>query len=212
MKNVSYFCKSEENLQKSNMRERIKRVFELTGLSQQDFAKRLGISAPTLSSLFSGRTQPNARQVEAIHRGFPEINVNWLMFGEGEMLVEGATGELIGGTDESGARSAAKVAKESQNPRSTMREALPAFGRENVLFGGGNRLDGAFAADGRETNSTINAGRGGQVGSREAARKAFGAEESGEFVDRAHFRPRQIKEIRVFFDDGTYEVFSVERK
>ena len=40
------------------MKNRIKEVMEYANLSQQDFAARLGISAASLSSIFTGRTNP----------------------------------------------------------------------------------------------------------------------------------------------------------
>ena len=69
------------------MKDRIRRVMEYAHLSQQDFALRLGMSPASLSSIFTGRTNPTSNHVKAIHNAFPEININWLMFGEGEQLV-----------------------------------------------------------------------------------------------------------------------------
>ena len=68
------------------MKDRIKQVMEWTGLSQQDFATKLGISPASLSSIFNGRTNPTNNHVQAIHRSFPEIDINWLLFGEGKMF------------------------------------------------------------------------------------------------------------------------------
>ena len=70
------------------MKDRIKQIMEAVGLSQQDFAKELGISAASLSSIFTGRTNPTNNHVMAIHRVFPQINVNWLLFGEGDMIMK----------------------------------------------------------------------------------------------------------------------------
>ena len=68
------------------MIDRIRTIMEYTKLSQQDFAARLGISPASLSSILTGRTNPTNKHIMGIHQGFPEINVNWLMFGEGDML------------------------------------------------------------------------------------------------------------------------------
>ncbi|MCI6725324.1 MAG: helix-turn-helix domain-containing protein, partial [Bacteroidales bacterium] len=40
------------------MKDRIRRVMEYAHLSQQDFALRLGMSPASLSSIFTGRTNP----------------------------------------------------------------------------------------------------------------------------------------------------------
>ena len=69
------------------------------GMTQQEFATTLELSPSSLSSIFNGRTNPTNNHVLAIHKRFPNINVNWLMFGEGDMYVDDdSTGEL-GGTE-----------------------------------------------------------------------------------------------------------------
>lgn len=69
------------------MKDRIRLVMERAQLSQQDFARKLEISPASLSSIFTGRTNPTNNHVSAVHRAFPDINVNWLMFGEGDMYL-----------------------------------------------------------------------------------------------------------------------------
>ena len=73
------------------MEERIRQVMDFLGLSQQDFAQKLGISPASLSNIFNGRSKPTNNHVQAIHRAFPKINTNWLMFGEGVMLDDGGS-------------------------------------------------------------------------------------------------------------------------
>ena len=50
-------------------------------MSQKDFAAAIGISQASLSSIYNG------------HKRFPEIDTNWLMFGEGEMLASASSTE-----------------------------------------------------------------------------------------------------------------------
>lgn len=68
------------------MKDRIRQIQDREGMSQKDFAAAIGISQASLSSIYNGRTLPTNRHVEAIHKRFPEISTNWMMFGEGEML------------------------------------------------------------------------------------------------------------------------------
>lgn len=72
------------------MKERIRQIQDREGMSQKDFAAAIGISQASLSSIYNGRTLPTNRHVEAIHKRFPEISTNWIMFGEGEMLLSDA--------------------------------------------------------------------------------------------------------------------------
>jgi len=54
-------------------------------MTQQLFADYIGQSPATLSSIFNGRTRPTLNIVEAIKKKIPNINIDWLMFGSGEM-------------------------------------------------------------------------------------------------------------------------------
>ena len=68
------------------MKDRIYQLMQHTGLKQAEFAERLGMSAGSVSNIFTGRTNPTNNHVQAIHRAFPQVNINWLLFGEGEMM------------------------------------------------------------------------------------------------------------------------------
>lgn len=68
------------------MKDRIKQLMESQHMSQQTFADFIGISSPTLSSIFNGRTKPSIYTVEAIRSKFPTISLDWLMYGNGPMF------------------------------------------------------------------------------------------------------------------------------
>lgn len=161
------------------MKERIRQIMEEAALSQQDFAVRLGISPASLSSIFTGRTNPTNNHVQAVHRAFPDININWLLFGEGEMRT-GAASEA--------------VAPDAGNGSS------------------GTETDGdlfsAFAADAAIRTPHVEermprhpvSGRDAHM-SRPVPGYSLNGEKNIDIIRR------KVKEIRVFFDDGTYESF-----
>ena len=68
------------------MKDRIRKLMESKGMTQQEFSEFLGISPATLSSIFKGRTRPSISVVEAIRTKMPEVMTDWLVFGTGEML------------------------------------------------------------------------------------------------------------------------------
>ena len=240
------------------MKERIRKIMELAHLSQQDFADRLGMSPASLSGIFNGRTNPTNNHVQAIHRAFPQINVSWLMFGEGDMFVPSSDGEehspfseTQSGDDENfkgtltdstsldaggkagggmlykqgvlmdkdedspevGSRGAAEGLRESSRPTEN-----PLKGGNSLLRGDRAERRGAVdverrAGDGRMAyGSNFQHGRNGMSGCVRAGSAYAGREvrENGRFVDNVNIidrPPRKIKEIRVFYDDGTYEAF-----
>ncbi len=153
------------------MINRIRQIMEQAEMSQQDFSTTLGISAASLSSIFNGRTNPTNNHVMAIHRAFPQINVNWLLFGEGPMYSDENEPDSEGTTvtNEEGATSADGHVVSTPEPLKPLRSAETRSATENKKASAGDTLP------------TWNPGS---------------------------IRPRKIKEIRVFYDDGTYEAFS----
>lgn len=73
------------------MKDRIKQLMDQQQMTQQEFAKFLDISPASLSNIFGGRTKPTLNIIEAIKQKIPNINLDWLMFGSGDMLIDAAS-------------------------------------------------------------------------------------------------------------------------
>ncbi len=165
------------------MKDRIRRIQDLHEDNQQTFAAKLGISPASLSSIYTGRTRPTINIVEAIHRHYPEVNFSWLMFGKGEMLNEDAK----------------PASSTTQSEELTFADMQP-------------NNQAAAATDSRE-RSTKPASRSAQPTAKAPANPATaplplhdeGITTVAKNMDK---RQRHIKEIRVFYDDGTYEAFT----
>src|SRR5690606_28652181 len=56
-------------------------------LSSTAFADHIGIARPVMSHVFSERNRPSLEVMQKIGENFPEINVSWLLYGQGEMLL-----------------------------------------------------------------------------------------------------------------------------
>jgi len=137
------------------MKDRIYQLMKYQGMSQKEFAATLCVAEGTLSGIFTGRTRPTNNIVNAIHECFPHISINWLMFGEGDMLLDGASSQ---GT-----------------------EAAP---EQSDLLAG-------TIPPSSEANPTPS--------------PAPQIQEVVKYIDKPQ---RKITEIRVFYDDGTFETFS----
>ncbi len=161
---------------------------ETADLSQQDFAMKLGISPASLSSIYTGRTNPTNNHVMAVHRAFPEVDINWLMFGEGEMFSSSADGKTASaaptGTSSSLFSDADKMAAHT--------DVIPSFFIEDEQPSR-NRQGGAAQPEAVQRKSPSS-----------SPAYAPNPRENANIIDK---KPRKIKEIRVFFDDGTYESF-----
>ena len=147
---------------------------EAQHMTQQTFANFIGMSAASLSSIFNNRTKPTLNTVEAIKAKIPNINVDWLLFGTGEMF----------------SRNDTTAPPSSDNSES-------AAGNEPSLdfsTSGSNDLFGNLAhAPSRQPAFSPSAGSSPSIVRQEI-----------KYVERPQ---RQITEIRIYFDDLTFETF-----
>jgi len=137
------------------MKDRIYQLMKYLGMSQKEFAAKLCVAEGTLSGIFTGRTRPSNNIVNAIHECFPHISIIWLMFGEGDMLLDGASSQAL---------DAAPVQTD------LFAGASPSFSEENPTPSPAPQI-----------------------------------QEVVKYIDKPQ---RKITEIRIFYDDGTFETFS----
>ena len=150
------------------MKDRINALMKHLGMSQKNFAAEICISEGTLSSIFSGRTNPSLNTVNNIRERFPEVNMDWLMNGKGEMFVSSQANPRQVETNEAGSSSV------SSQPSGL--PIQPGFVEH-------------FATPQQMPPQTSNLML------------------EGKMFDKPS---RKIAEIRVFYDDGTYETFSAK--
>ena len=137
-------------------------------MSQLTFANFVGINAASLSNIFNNRTKPTLNIVEAIKNKIPNLNTDWLMFGNGSMFM-------------------------NEKP-----------------------ADAGIEEEADEHNGHTPSGAGTQPGdlftSAAGDNARHAAHRQQDVVVRPEIRyverpQRQITEIRVYFDDLTYESF-----
>ena len=68
------------------MKDRIRQIMEAQHMTQQVFASAIGTTPATLSGIFNDRTRPTINIIESIKKKFPDISLEWLMFGIGDIL------------------------------------------------------------------------------------------------------------------------------
>ena len=64
---------------------------EAQHMTQQVFADFIGTTPATLSGIFNDRTRPTINIIESIKKKFPDISLEWLMFGIGDMYQTAST-------------------------------------------------------------------------------------------------------------------------
>lgn len=66
---------------------RIKKFLDFSGIQSSRFADACGIPRPSFSQLLNGRNRTVSNEVfNKIHKVYPNLSIDWLMFGEGNML------------------------------------------------------------------------------------------------------------------------------
>lgn len=64
---------------------RLKTFFDSTDLSQSRIALQLGLTQRIVANIFNGDKKLDITILLSISAGFPKLNMNWLMTGDGEM-------------------------------------------------------------------------------------------------------------------------------
>ena len=71
------------------MIDRIKALMKFENLSSSQFADEINIQRSSLSHVLSGRNKPSLDFVMKIKHCFNDVSLDWILLGEGEMLVDG---------------------------------------------------------------------------------------------------------------------------
>lgn len=82
---------------KNNVHERLTLVIDMLGKTKNNFAASIGMAATQIYNVCTGLTAPSHKMYELIAQNYPQINMRWLIVGDGLPLVE--PGNAIDGTD-----------------------------------------------------------------------------------------------------------------
>lgn len=160
-------------------------------LTQQNFAQLLEISPAQLSGIYNGRTKPTLNIVDAIHRKFPQVRIEWLLYGLPPMYVNEASsknGEFVA-------------------------DAVNQSGAESLAFDFADEHDGGDASSAHSTlvNQQHSISKSPQnslfdQAQMQGVNKTIKniPQENVKYID---IKQRKITEIRVFYDDQTWETF-----
>lgn len=170
------------------MKDRIRQIMEAQHMNQQTFASYTGIGTASLSSIFTGRTRPTLKQVGAIMKSFPNVNVNWLMFGTGGML---STGEKDNAGNTSQKNSEGTPDTQKKDDRMAVEPSL---------------FDVPTTQNGYQTTRN-DAQRGAQAYPEASINGAKQPSPTIQQVVVEKSVARKITEIRIFYDDQTWESF-----
>ena len=161
------------------MKDRVRKIMEHFHLTQMQFANELAVAPATISNIYKGKTAPTNNLVQAIHQAYPSVSINWLLFGEGDMLLPLSDHK----------------APTTETPQEEA--PLPAFtpNSEPTLF------------DIPEVHHTSQPTARPKAQPSSTELQILEAITELKTLNNFDKKERKVKEIRVFYDDGTYESF-----
>lgn len=69
-----------------SLNQRIAKIIEYSGLTSSEFADSVEVQRSSISHITSGRNKPSLEFIIKLKNRFSELNWDWLIYGEGEML------------------------------------------------------------------------------------------------------------------------------
>jgi len=171
---MAFFCPISTTM---DTKDRIKLIMEDQHMTQQVFADFLQQAPATLSSIFNGRTRPTLNIVDSIKKKIPDISIEWLLYGTGEMYISHPMASSEENMETSGGVQDLMLNFDS-----------PASGSSN-----GHQI----------ASSGVNYQQGVRNTHPELTREEL------KIIEK---EPRRVTEIRVYYDDQTYETFVPAKK
>lgn len=200
--------------------EKITAIIRDKQLSNVQFCQATGIQPSALSHIFSGRTKPSLSLLRGIASGFPDINPDWIFLDRGEMYgvpagasspVEEKTslpdsGKRGGGTPDQPTLWPADEVAEQDGGRpgaSDLGDATPSAQAPTALPLSEASIPSTPAAANPSSPSPTQPGGGAPLPDLSSL--------VADAMAQMKARQRKIVDIRVFFDDGTFEVLVPKR-
>ena len=178
-----------------NERERIELLMKCYDLSPSQFAERTGIQRASVSHIISGRNKPSLEVMQKVYEAFPGVDLRWLMTGVGEEPARQAVSEVAsvaGDTLFSGEETG--LQRPLQVDNSLFPPVAEPVQREEVKP---RRVPMPVQQPVREKTAP-------EVRARRAS--------ANRLVQMAALQTeKKIKEIRIYYSDGTYETLVPEK-
>ncbi len=148
------------------MKDRIEAIMRREHLTPSSFAESIEIQRSTLTHILRGRNNPSLDVVMKIHQRYKYINLDWLLYGTGEMVHQD------------------KISDDLQRSLFDENVVNPPIATANSEYR-------------KEIVPKVIENAPKEV-----------VKEEVRYIERP---PRKITEIRIFFDDNTFEIFKGEK-
>ena len=69
----------------TNMNRRLQQFLDAENITQAQFAARINVAPASISHIIAGRNKPGFDFMQNTMKAFPELNIEWLINGQGKM-------------------------------------------------------------------------------------------------------------------------------
>lgn len=186
-------------------KERIEFIMQEKNLSNVIFCAKTNIAPASLSHIISGRTKPTLPILRHIVAAFPDLNPEWVFMGIGEMYAAHNNSASSLSEQDSAPNSNGENREQMQTLNSGVAYAAntAAYPKEGI--------DAPPAPSGyRQGTQVFNFGNANDGGRQDMQNKIPQPSVSDivhETIVTMQKTQRKIVEVRIFFDDGTFETF-----
>ena len=188
--------------------EQIGIILEKEGLSASQFAAHIGVQRALVSQLQSNRHHVSLDIVKRIHAAFPNISTEWLLTGEGNYSI---------GDDSLSAVQTVQPSLLSSDTLAGDQKTAPTLFGESMFETAEPVLQSPLAMQTFDASTANETMQQQEVPIRKSpqestSHKAVHVSDDEQPVLYMKKQERNIAEIKIFYDDGTYETYCrVER-
>lgn len=182
------------------MKERLLQLLEILKMTPTQFSNSVGIQRSTLQHIISGRNEVSLKIVMAIHESYPDFNSDWLLYGKGEPFIGNVP--VSAETQDDGYPLFSQVDSDDKS-------SPDVTDASNVNDNGVNGQNGFVnqeihtSVKAESDFSNVKGEKEKEITGESVENKTVGST----FIPCVNTKAKNIKEIIVFFDDGTFETF-----
>lgn len=174
-----------------NERERIEFILSVYGLSPSQFADKTGIPRASVSHILSGRNRPSLDVLQKVATVFPSVDLNWLVLGVGNPPAL------------PGSMPVADVLSPQEANETLFSNEYETVVEEEKM----EKTDAVLRNVKPSRVEAVKAAKAVQARANAPERNAKKTTAQRTPADASKY----IKEIRVFYSDGTYEILYPEK-
>ena len=166
--------------------DRFTKVIEYSELTPAEFAEEIGVQRSSISHIISGRNKPSLDFITKIKTAFPKFEWDWLITGEGEMLISEKEPEPV----------VEEKPEIVEKKKPSLPDLFSLINDEN--FGVTESEDKVEKPKSRDSNIST------QVAEKNILSDSQQLENS---IQKHDSKKKNVKIIVFFYEDGTFETF-----